>query len=87
MFGIADWVQAGERIVELDFPQEGLEFQHAHRGAVGHVLNLTDDPEWVNVFWEHSGAPCVCHVDELIWLCKGDAFSQREIMRELQKKK
>ncbi len=67
---VGDWVQAVEEIAEEDFMGEGT-FIHAREGGIGHILDLTDDPESVNVYFERTGTVSVCHVSEIKRL--GDA--------------
>jgi hypothetical protein len=64
-FVVGDWVQAVEVITEPNFMGELL-WQHAHKGAVGHVMGL--DGEWLTVTFEHSGTTTDCHFSEVKWL-------------------
>ena len=64
---LGDWVGAAEEVVEENFMGEAR-FVHARKNAVGHVISLTSDPEWVDVFWERTGTITVCHLPELIRL-------------------
>lgn len=73
MFEIGDWVQAtGEVTEEID---SGEEIVHAYAGGVGHVISITDNPEWIDVFFERHQTITVCHVSELRRL--GDASTGR----------
>lgn len=71
-YEVGDWVQAREEVTENHFNGAEL-WIHAHDGAVGHVLEVLEDGEAINVFWERSQTVTICHPCEIIRLCGAEA--------------
>ncbi len=61
---IGDWVQATEVITESDFMGQ-KRWVHARKGGIGHVISVSEDPNWVDVFFERTGTTSICHTSEI----------------------
>lgn len=72
-FSVGDWVQATAEISEPDFIDPQTTWIHARRNAIGHVLEILEGGDVVNVYWERSGTITICFPDELKRLCGCDA--------------
>jgi hypothetical protein len=64
---VGDWVQVTANEIVDSGGDGSLRIIAAECRDVGHILEEIE-PDWVNVYFERTGAVCACDVSELIRL-------------------